>query len=208
MPVDQSYLSITSSVRIEQKVRNSRFIATALPVGSRDQATAELARIQKEFWDATHNCYAYRLAPDGLNYRFSDDGEPSGSAGKPILFALGQHNLVNVLVVVTRYFGGTKLGVGGLVRAYGDAANAALNIAEVVEHFPTDVLRIFTPYEDMRVVRSLVDRYAISFTEEFHDAVRYTMTIRSDRLAEFSAELTEASQGRAGLVQLDHTEAS
>ena len=167
---------------------------------------AELARIQKEFWDATHNCYAFRLAPDGLQYRFADDGEPSGSAGKPILFVVQQRDLVDVLVVVTRYFGGTKLGVGGLARAYGDTAAAPLDLATPLEKFPTDMVRIFTTYEDMRVVRPLVDRYAIRFEEEFLDAIRYTMEIRSDQVEEFSTQLTEISQGRAGMIRLDTVE--
>src|SRR5689334_10565916 len=100
-----------------------------MPVESKEHATAEIERVRKEHWDATHNCYAWRLAPDGLQYRFADDGEPSGTAGKPILHSLQQRDLVNTLVVVTRYFGGTKLGAGGLARAYGDAANAALDHA-------------------------------------------------------------------------------
>ncbi len=199
-----SFTTISSRVRTELKVRNSRFIGTAVPIGSKEEANEEIARVQKEFWDASHNCYAWRLAPDGMAYRFSDDGEPSGSAGKPILFVLQQRSLLNTLVIVTRYFGGTKLGVGGLVRAYGDTASAVLDAAETAERFPSDVIRIFTPYEDMRAVRALVERYALRFEEEFHDAVRYTMTIRSDRLEEFTTVLTETSQGRAGLVKLDH----
>src|SRR5689334_18781908 len=132
MEVDTSFKTITGHSRAELKVRGSRFIGTAVPVNSKEQALEELEKIRKEFWDATHNCYAWRLAPDGLQYRFADDGEPSGSAGKPILFVVQQRELANVLVVVTRYFGGTKLGVGGLARAYSDAAMAALDLAEVI----------------------------------------------------------------------------
>jgi uncharacterized YigZ family protein len=206
MPVSQSFTTIAESVRAELKVRGSRFIGTAIPVRSKEEATAELARIQKEFWDATHNCYAYRLAPDGLQYRFADDGEPSGSAGKPILFVIQQRELADVMVVVTRYFGGTKLGVGGLARAYGETAGAALDLATPVLKFPTDMARIFTTYEDMRAVRALVDRYAVRFEEEFLDAVVYTMEIRSDLTDEFSTQLTEISQGRAGMIRLDSVE--
>jgi uncharacterized YigZ family protein len=206
MPVSQSFTTIAARVRAEIKIRGSRFIATAIPVRSKEEAVAELARIQKEFWDATHNCYAYRLAPDGLQYRFADDGEPTGSAGKPILFVIQQRALADVLVVVTRYFGGTKLGVGGLARAYSDATIAALDLAQPVAKFPTDMIRIFTTYEDMRAVRSLVDEYAIRFEEEFLDAVIYTMEIRSDQVQEFSTQLTEISQGRAGMITLDSVE--
>lgn len=206
MSGNQSFATIRERVRAEFKVRGSRFIGTAIPVQSKEEAIAELGKMQKEFWDATHNCYAYRLAPDGLQYRFSDDGEPSGSAGKPILFILQQRELVNVLVVVTRYFGGTRLGVGGLVRAYSDATIAALDQAEILVEHPADMVRVFTTYEDMRVVRALVERYALRFQEEFLDAVSYVAAIRSDQFAEFSDQLTEISQGRAGLVRLDPIE--
>lgn len=203
MGADGPFTTIITRTRTEQKVRNSRFIGTAIPVSSKEEAVAELAKIQKEFWDATHNCYAYRLAPDGLQYRFSDDGEPSGSAGKPILFVLQQRNLVNVLVVVTRYFGGTKLGVGGLVRAYSDAAIQALDLAELRTEYPNGLFRIYTPYEDMRVVRQLVEHYALQFEEEFLDVVNYTVSLRTDQVDEFVARLTEASNGRAGMITME-----
>jgi uncharacterized YigZ family protein len=200
-----SFKTITSTTRTEVKLRGSRFIGSALPVRSKEEAAAELAQIRKEFWDASHHCYAYRLAPDGSQYRFADDGEPNGSAGKPILFVLQQRELVDVLVVVTRYFGGTKLGVGGLARAYTDAAQAALDLAPVETVYPTNQLQVFTPYDDVRAVRQLVERYATHFDEEFRDVVSYTVTIRTDRVEEFAARLTEASQGRAGMVQLHRT---
>src|SRR5438045_4076727 len=104
--MSDSFKIITNSAHAELKVRGSRFIARAVPIGSKEDASAEIERVRKEHWDATHNCYAYRLAPHGLQYRFADDGEPSGTAGKPILHALQQRDLVNALVVVTRYFGG------------------------------------------------------------------------------------------------------
>jgi uncharacterized YigZ family protein len=201
-----SFKTIAESVRTELKVRGSRFIGTAIPVDTRDAAAAELDAIRKEFWDATHNCYAWRLAPDGLQYRFADDGEPSGSAGKPILFVLQQRELVNALVVVTRYFGGTKLGVGGLARAYGETASAVLDLVSVVAEFDRDTLQVFTTYEDMRAVRQLVESYALSFEEEFRDVITYRMQIRSDQVDEFSARLTETSQGRAGMISLQQIE--
>jgi len=206
MSDNQSFATIRERARTELKIRGSRFIGTAIPIGSKEEAAAELEKIRKEFWNATHNCYAYRLAPDGLQYRFSDDGEPSGSAGKPILFVLQQRDLVNLLVVITRYFGGTKLGVGGLARAYGETTAAVLDLAETIIQYPTDMVRVFTPYEDVRVVRTLVEKYAQRFEEEFLDAVSYVAVIRSDQLEEFSARLTEISQGRAGLVRLDPIE--
>ncbi|KXK57846.1 MAG: YigZ family protein [Chlorobi bacterium] len=203
MALMKPFKSIVARVRSETKVRGSRFIGTAIPVAGRDDIDRELAAIRKEFWDATHNCYAWRLAPDGLQYRFSDDGEPAGSAGKPILFVMQQRELVNTLVVVTRYFGGVKLGVGGLVRAYGDATAEALNATEIITTYPSDRFRVFTPYEDMKAIRPLVERYALKFEEEFLDVVNYTISVRSDQAEEFQALVTESSQGRAGTVKIE-----
>jgi len=198
-----SYNTIAERTRVELKIRNSRFIGTAIPVQSRDAAALELAAIRKEFWDATHNCYAWRLAPEGLEYRFSDDGEPNGSAGKPILFVLGQRGLVDLLVVVTRYFGGTKLGVGGLARAYGETAAQVLNGASIREVHATVRLRVFTPYEEIAAVRTLVAAYADRFEEEFRDMVHYIVDMRELLVEEFRARVTDISQGRAGVTLLE-----
>lgn len=194
--------TIKERTRSEIKVRGSRFIGTAIRVSSREEAAEELEHIRREFWDATHNCYAYQLAPNGAEYRFFDDGEPSGTAGKPILFAIQQRGLLDVLLVVTRYFGGTKLGAGGLARAYADAANETLNHAETVVHWPTTPIRIFSPYDDMSEVRRLVEATTESFDEEFRDVVIYTADIRDDRLDRFAEQLTSITAGRAGLINL------
>lgn len=162
----------------------------------------ELELLRKEFWDATHNCYAYQLAPNGAEYRFFDDGEPSGTAGKPILFVIQQKELMDVLLVVTRYFGGTKLGAGGLARAYAEAANEALSQAELVVNWPTTPIRVFTPYEDISEVRRLVEAETERFEEEFRDVVIYTADIRDDRLERFARQLTSVTAGRAGMINL------
>lgn len=195
--------TIKERVRSEIKVRGSRFIATAIPVETKEEAMTEIEQLRREYWDATHNCFAYQFAPNGAEYRFSDDGEPSGTAGKPILFAIQQRELMNVLVVVTRYFGGTKLGAGGLARAYADSTNDALDHAEVVVNWPVTPIRVFTPYDDMSDVRRLVEAETERFEEEFRDVVIYTADIRDDRLEAFSEQLTQISAGRAGMINLD-----
>lgn len=194
--------TIKERVRSEIKVRGSRFIATAIPVSSKEAVMEELELLRREFWDATHNCYAYQLAPNGAEYRFFDDGEPSGTAGKPILFVIQQRELLDLLVVVTRYFGGTKLGAGGLARAYAEAAQEALDQAEIVVNWPTTPIRVFTPYEDLSEVRRLVEAQTERFEEEFRDVVIYTADIRDDRLEQFSKQLTSATAGRAGMINL------
>lgn len=203
MSAESSYNTISGVTREEIKVRGSRFIATAYPVRSREDAGATIGQIRKEFWDATHNTYAWRLSPDGAQYRFSDDGEPSGTAGKPILFVIGQRALVNVLVVVTRYFGGTKLGAGGLARAYTRAASAVLDKSAVVTIYDSRRVRLFVPYEDIRAVRPLIEEFALEFHEEFLDVVNYIVDLRQGDVDHFATLLTEASQGRAGLVRVD-----
>ena len=162
-----------------------------------------LEAIRREFWDASHHCFAYQLAPDGAVYRSFDDGEPNGSAGKPILLAVQQANLFDVVVVVTRYFGGTKLGVGGLARAYGEAAREALAASTPLERFDTEQVRVFSPYDDVGRVRHLVEQVAESFDEEFKDVVIYTATVRTERIASFALDLTDATAGRAGLVPIE-----
>jgi len=141
------------------KVKGSRFIGEVYPVASVEDAEARLNAVRKAFHDATHHCYAYRLGPEGDVFRSSDDGEPSGSAGGPILRQLESSGLSDTLVVVVRYYGGTKLGTGGLVRAYGSAAEAVLNATErkVRQLFREVSLRF--GYDDTAPVMRLVDRY-------------------------------------------------
>lgn len=128
----QSYRTVRNQSQIELVIKKSRFIVKCFPVLNEDQATGELTTIRKQFWDATHHCYAYIVGQDGIIERFSDDGEPSGTAGKPILEVLRNENIRDTMVVVTRYFGGVLLGTGGLVRAYGTAAKKACLQAETV----------------------------------------------------------------------------
>ncbi|MCE2504445.1 MAG: YigZ family protein [Chlorobi bacterium] len=202
----QPIQTIQARVRSEIKLRGSRFIATAVPVGDKQVVNEVVEQIRKEFWDATHNCFAYQLAPNGSEYRFFDDGEPSGTAGKPILFALQQRNLLDLLVVVTRYFGGTKLGAGGLARAYAEAANDVLDHADTITLWPTTRVRVFTPYDDLSEVRRLVESETKEFDEEFRDVVIYTASIRDENLDTFSETLTEKTAGRAGLINIDIAE--
>jgi uncharacterized YigZ family protein len=141
------YRTIAEGLRHEPpKTKGSRHIATIAPVATTAAAEAVVARVRDEMPDATHHAFAWRLragdGPSGLSFRSSDDGEPSGSAGRPILAQIDGRELTDVVVVVTRYFGGTKLGVGGLVRAYGGAAAEALDLAEIVEVVPEVTLRV------------------------------------------------------------------
>ena len=116
--------------------KKSRFIATVLPIETEEEALEFIAKMKKKYWDARHNCYAYVTGDKGQIQRFSDDGEPQGTAGKPMLDILNSYGLTDCLLVVTRYFGGTLLGTGGLVRAYTDATRAGIENSDIVEKIP------------------------------------------------------------------------
>lgn len=132
----KSYRTVRAPAEIEHVVQKSRFIGRCFPVTAEADALAQLEAIRKRHWDASHNCYAYAIR-DGGKARFSDDGEPGGTAGLPMMEVLKARELTDVLVVVTRYFGGVLLGAGGLVRAYSKAASEAVAAARTVEMLPS-----------------------------------------------------------------------
>ncbi|MEX0599035.1 MAG: YigZ family protein, partial [Rhodothermales bacterium] len=129
-----AYKSIRGPAAAEMKVRGSRFIGEAIPVRDEEEAALRIDEVKRREHAATHHCTAYRLGPEGDVFRYNDDGEPGGTAGPPILRQIESRDLTDILVVVTRYFGGTQLGTGGLARAYGEAAEQALEAADVVTH--------------------------------------------------------------------------
>lgn len=130
---EDSYLTLAEPAEALYKEKGSKFLAYAYPVSSEEQIRECLEALRKRYYDATHHCYAWRLGADGQNYRVNDDGEPSSTAGRPILGQLLSYGVTDVLVVVVRYFGGTKLGVSGLIAAYKESAAAVLSEAQIVE---------------------------------------------------------------------------
>jgi uncharacterized YigZ family protein len=198
------YQTIAASARVEiEKVKASRFLADALPLADERELESALKRVRKEFHDARHHCWAYRLGPGGLRFRSSDDGEPGGSAGKPILQQIEARALSDVLVVVTRWFGGTKLGVGGLVRAYGAAAAAVLDRAPRREVVLTQRIEIAFPYECTAVVQGLLSASGLAAAAARYDeqaALEVEMPL--DQLDAFERELCERSASRARFRRL------
>ena len=147
-----------SEVRTEIRVSKSRFIATAAPAFSVEEAKAFIARVKDEFSDASHNVPAFVIGyGPSVTAHCNDDGEPSGTAGRPMLAVLQGSGLGDIVVVVTRYFGGTKLGTGGLVRAYGDAVKAVLEEIPLAEKVPTHTVMMATPYTLYEQVKLLVE---------------------------------------------------
>jgi uncharacterized YigZ family protein len=152
MLFSDTYKTIDSEAKGLFKAKGSRFIAHAIPVSSQEEIKMRLEELRREYHDARHHCYAWVLSPDRQTWRVNDDGEPSGTAGKPILGQINSRELTNILVVVIRYFGGTLLGVSGLINAYRSATADALENATVSERYLTEFWLITFPYEAMNDV--------------------------------------------------------
>jgi uncharacterized YigZ family protein len=192
------YLIPVSEIRREHVVVNSRFIATLAHVCSNDEARAFIARIKKEFADASHNVPAYVIGGGNtVTEYFSDDGEPSGTAGKPALAVLRGSGLGDVAVVVTRYFGGTLLGTGGLVKAYTESTQMVTNAVERGQRIPVYVAMVAIPYSLLERVRLLVTRQGGTILdEEFAGDITMTMQLPMDSFALVQNELREMSAGK------------
>lgn len=132
----------------ELVIKKSRFICTLARAETEDEARAMIGAVRERHWDANHNCSAYRVGPEGRFQRTSDDGEPSGTAGVPMLAVLNHRDLTDIVAVVTRYFGGTLLGAGGLIRAYGQSVSAAIDAVGIVERRPVALVAVETGYND------------------------------------------------------------
>ncbi len=151
------------------KDRGSKFIAHAIPVNNESQVKEHLSALRKKYHDARHHCYAYQLGFDNSSYRINDDGEPSGTAGKPIFGQILSHDLTNILIVVVRYFGGTKLGVGGLINAYKTSAKDALNNAKIIEKTINEVYEIIYDYPVMNAVKKIIKEENITQVSQKFD---------------------------------------
>ncbi len=179
-------------------VVNSRFIASAAPVFSNEEARNFINSIKAKYPDATHHVPAYIIGyGNSVSAYCTDDGEPSGSSGRPVLAVLQGSGLGDVCVVVTRYFGGTKLGIGGLVHAYGDAAKAVLEILPRAEKVPTYVVMLAIEYSYFERVRLLLQKYkALTMDEDFGADVTITARFVEEGLAPFQTELSELTRGQ------------
>lgn len=170
------------------KEKGSKFIAVAFPVYSETDVKDRLAETRKKYYDARHHCYAYLLGADKKIFRANDDGEPNHSAGDPILGQIRASGLSNVLVIVVRYFGGTKLGVGGLIQAYKTATAEALKEAVTIQKHETAALEITYNYDAMNGVMSLVKEFDLKITgQDFSQACMLHLEIRKLLVPEMKA---------------------
>lgn len=165
----------------------SKFLAFALPVRSAEEALAFVTDFQKEYFDARHVCWAYRLGAEGEEYRSNDNGEPSGTAGKPILGQIVSADLSDVLVVVVRYFGGVKLGTSGLIVAYRTAAAEALANADIIERTVDRKLTLTFSYEQMNLVMRVVKDFSPKILSQEYEGneVRMTISLRESMVEPF-----------------------
>lgn len=192
----ESYRTVRNEGCGEYEVKRSRFLCYAAPVRSRDEAAAFIAAIKQKHWDARHNCSAYILREGGVK-RFSDDGEPQGTAGMPILDVLEKSEVTDVCVVITRYFGGILLGAGGLVRAYSHSAALALEAGEIITMMKCAECELTCDYTLYGRIPALIAEHGGKETgTDFTDSVTVRFRLPEDEVDGFRAQLTEYSSGR------------
>jgi uncharacterized YigZ family protein len=193
MLFSDSYFAITSLSEGVLKEKGSKFLAYAYPVKTESDIKSHLARLKKEHPSANHHCYAWRLGADKTAYRANDDGEPSNTAGKPILSQLQAKDLTNILLVVIRYFGGTLLGVSGLINAYKDAAKLALENATIREEFIMFEYRVEFDFDAMSPVMRVLKEYDAKIVstayEKKNEVVFQIKKLHSDKLESKFGEL-------------------
>ncbi|WP_316838891.1 YigZ family protein [Pedobacter gandavensis] len=183
MLFDDTYKTITAPVEGLFKDRGSKFIAFAYPIRSEEEVKPILTQLRSEHGKARHFCWALRISPDRSVFRIQDDGEPSGTAGRPILNALLSADLTNILIVVVRYFGGTLLGVPGLINAYKSAAIEAIQAAEIVEKTVNDVYELSFDYLSMNdVMRLFKEEQLTILSQEFDNSCNIKFEVRKAQL--------------------------
>lgn len=180
--------------------KKSRFIATVKPVDSEEEASAFIAEMKKKYWDARHNCYAYSIGKNREFTRCSDDGEPSGTAGRPMLDVILGEDIYNVAVVVTRYFGGVLLGTGGLVRAYSKAVQEGLAGSLVIEKKKGISLKVTTDYTGIGKIQYIAGERQIPILDsEYTDKVILKLLVPDAETEAVQKAITEGTNGRAGM---------
>jgi len=194
-----SYHTVNGEAQAKITRKKSRFVALCYHVSTAEEVASTLERVRRTYHDASHRCYAYRLLNDGGPIEYSSDaGEPAGSAGLPILQQIEKEDLYDVLIVVVRYFGGTKLGIGGLIHAYGDATADALDAAKIVVKKQEVRLFVRFPPEVTSAVMGLIHRHParvedVKYEEEAHILV----ALPASKVERFTRELTETTGARA-----------
>ncbi|MEL6538234.1 MAG: YigZ family protein [Bacteroidota bacterium] len=195
IPESDIYHSIASEGEGFYKEKGSKFISHAYPATNQTEIKDHLEGLRKQYYDARHHCYAWRLGPKGEQVRANDDGEPNHSAGDPILGQIRSAGLTDALVVVIRYFGGTKLGVSGLIHAYRTAAHEALQKAEIEQRIMRSTVRLQYPYDKTQEVMRLMDEYPLKVeTQQFEADCKVTLGVPNSLLSRFEEEVSKLPQ--------------
>ena len=191
-----SFLTIKYPSISEIKITKSGFIAQAFPLRSKSEISEIINEVRKKYYDASHHPYAYRTGIDKNDFKFSDDGEPSGSAGKPILEIIDRYKVTDVLLVVTRYFGGTKLGVGGLRRAISEAADLCMSSAVIIEKLITEKIKLEFDYTYMNVIMNLLGAEKIELLENNSDEkCKLILEVRLSKIEKLKTDLIGMTNG-------------
>ncbi|MDR2117962.1 MAG: IMPACT family protein [Tannerellaceae bacterium] len=194
---DDSYRTIPAPSEGYYTEKRSRFLSYALPVRTTDEVKEQLDRYRRQYFDARHLCWAYMLGSDRLNFRASDDGEPSSTAGKPILGQINSHRLTDILILVVRYFGGIELGTGGLIAAYRSAAADAIAHAEIVERTVDEDVTVCFEYPHLNgVMRIIKENNPLILSRSFGMDCRMTLRIRKSKAEHLKAGLLKVESAR------------
>lgn len=190
-------------------IKKSRFVGQAMPITTEKEALAFIETVQKKHWNANHNCYAYQIGPHDEIQKSNDNGEPTGTAGKPILEVIKKEGLKNVVVVVTRYFGGVLLGAGGLIRAYGQTAAASLRAAEIITRSPFQIVSVQIDYTWLGKVENetLGAGYFIDHIE-YLDIVTVLSWVPVEQVEIYTTLITNLTNGQAKLTLQEQAYAS
>lgn len=200
----EQYKTVYEGGEGELVEKKSRFIATVRPVKTEEEANQFVEEMRKKYWDARHNCWAFILGERQEFKRCSDDGEPSQTAGKPMMDVLTGAGLTDVAVVVTRYFGGTLLGTGGLVRAYSGAVQEGLKNSTVITKYRSVKLSVTTDYNGVGKLQYLFGQKEIPILSvEYTDKVVFTVLVESSRIQEIKKAITEATSATAQMEESD-----
>jgi len=201
MSTDDIYYTIDNLYRTELKIKASRFISTLNQASSVEDAQSFVHGMAKTYHDATHHCYAFRIRSSTQPIeRFSDAGEPSGTAGPPIMDVLRGNNLLNCVVVVTRYFGGTKLGKGGLVRAYRDSTREVIRIARIVQQIDYKPITLKFNYElTGQVMRMIQQHHGHVVSSQYDTEVELNINLPKSIVKEFNDQLIELTSGQISI---------
>lgn len=193
----KEYVTVKGSSRSEKEIKHSKFIASAKHVETREEAAEFLATVTKEFSDATHHCYAYCSDKIGNEIKFSDNGEPSGTAGQPILDVILKNGLKEVIVVVTRYFGGIKLGAGGLVGAYSSSASSVIRQMPFVKMRPSKKVELVVPYPFAKKCDNLPVAYdGQIISKEYSSFVKLVSLLPFERVDEMRSAFMDLTKGQ------------